>query len=516
MKSIKSILIVGGGSAGWMTAATLKKEFPEKDITLIESPNVATVGVGESTIGGIKNWTHYLEIDDRDFMKHTNGSYKLSIKFTDFYQKGDGGFHYPFGQPYVKENKAVLNDWYFKKYFHPETPRSDYAECHYPQMALVRQNKLFYPTKDDYEKLPFDFDYHTAYHFDATKFALWLKNNYCIPRGVKHILEDVNTIEQDETGITSLNNKHKADFYIDCTGWKSLLLGGALGEEFESYADMLPNNSAWATRLPYKDKRKEFVGYTNCTAIENGWVWNIPQWERIGTGYVYSDKFVDDDTALKELQRHLGTDELEFKKLKMRVGIHKRLWVKNVAAVGLSAGFIEPLESNGLFSVHEFLFRLLRNFKRDIVTQWDRDNYTMQCKRLFRNFSQFVAMHYALSNRDDTPYWRANRDKVWEQNMVDLNAKFDVGFFTYACQRDYNYHFETEGGLQCIAAGMNWGPGDFTSAKWFDHVNSKNIDDYYKVWEPFIKALDHRKRQWNEFVKNKPDYYDFHRDYIHN
>ena len=101
MKSIKSFLVVGGGSAGWMTAATLKHEFPDKEVTLIESPNIATVGVGESTVGGIKAWTHYLGIDDKDFMKHTNGSYKLSIKFTDFYRKDDGGFHYPFGQPFV-------------------------------------------------------------------------------------------------------------------------------------------------------------------------------------------------------------------------------------------------------------------------------------------------------------------------------------------------------------------------------------------------------------------------------
>ena len=146
---------------------------------------------------------------------------------------------------------------------------------------------------------------------------------------------------------------------------------------------MLPNNSAWATRKPYKDKRNELVAYTNCTAIENGWVWNIPLWSRIGTGYVYSDKFVDDDTALKQFQKHLGTDELEFKKIKMRVGIHEKLWHKNVAAIGLSAGFIEPLESNGLFSVHEFVIKLVRALNREKVSQWDKDNYTYQCNKQF-------------------------------------------------------------------------------------------------------------------------------------
>jgi len=125
-------------------------------------------------------------------------------------------------------------------------------------------------------------------------------------------------------------------------------------------------------------------------------------------------------------------------------------------------------------------------------------------------------MHYALSNRDDTEYWRANRDKEWEPNMIDLKAMFHVGFFTYACQRDYDYHYETAGGLQAIAAGMNWGPGDFTTAKWLDMYNDKNIEIYKKEWDPFIKALDQRKQKWLDYLKNKDSYIDFHRKYIHN
>ena len=140
---VNNILIVGGGSAGWMTAATLIKEFPEKNISLIESPNISTVGVGESTIGGIRLWTNWLGIDDKQFLKFTDGSYKLSIKFTDFYKKGEA-FHYPFGSPYTENNKAILNDWWFKKFFYKDTPQSDYADCLYPQMALVNQNKCFF------------------------------------------------------------------------------------------------------------------------------------------------------------------------------------------------------------------------------------------------------------------------------------------------------------------------------------------------------------------------------------
>ena len=175
-------------------------------------------------------------------------------------------------------------------------------------------------------------------------------NDFYVKRedNMNNIKEHIQTIEQDKDGIASLNGKHKANLYIDCTGFKSLLLGQNLKEEFINYSDRLPNDSAWATKIEYKDKEKQLVPYTHCTAIDNGWVWTIPLWSRIGTGYVYSSQFVDDDTALKQFKKFLKTDQLDFKKIKMKVGIHKRLWVKNVCAIGLAAGFIEPLESNGL------------------------------------------------------------------------------------------------------------------------------------------------------------------------
>lgn len=288
MKSDK-ILIVGGGSAGWMTAATLIKAFPNKDITVLESPNHPTVGVGESTIGKVKQWTKFLEIDDKEFLKHTDGIIKYSIGFKNFDGK-DESFHYPFGEVVTKGTLTGYNDWWMKKAFKPETSVSDYADCFSPVMQLVNQNK------GAMEFFGFETSKDSAYHFDATKFGLWLKDHYCMPKGVKHILEDVKTIEQDEDGIVSLNKTHKADLYIDCTGFKSMLLGGALKVPFQPIKN-LPNNKAWATKIPYVDKEKEMRPYTNCTALENGWSWDIPLWNRIGTGYVYSDKFVDDETA---------------------------------------------------------------------------------------------------------------------------------------------------------------------------------------------------------------------------
>ena len=360
------------------------------------------------------------------------------------------------------------------------------------QMAYVNNNK-FNKQKTSY-----------AYHFDATKFAIWLRDRYCIPKGITHIKEDIETIEQDEDGIKSLNKKYKADLYIDCTGFKSLLLSKTLKEPFESYSDMLPNDSAWATRIQYKNKEKELQPYTNCTAIENGWVWNIPLWSRIGTGYVYSSKFVDDDTALKQFKKHLGQEDLEFRNIKMRVGIHNRLWVKNVCAIGLAAGFIEPLESNGLYSVHEFLFYLVRNMQREKVSQWDKDNFSFQCKHLFREFAEFVALHYALSHRTDTEYWKANFNKSWEDKLINLKPSLINGFLTAAYDRSRNYVFNMQGGLHCIAAGMNWSPTDTFA---LEYINESDIKNLSKGWMEQINNLNKAKEASQERVKKEPSLY---------
>jgi len=256
-----NIVIVGGGSSGWMTAATLLSQFPNKKITLVESPNIATVGVGESTLGSINNWCELIGIKDKDFLSQVDGTFKLSIQFENFYRKDSGKFHYPFGVPYLEGNQTELNDWYFKKILHPETPVSDYAECHFPQMSLISQNKLF---RNEDERLPyFNFLQDTAYHFDATKFGFWLRDEFCLPKGLNHILSEVKGITQNEDGIQDLilddDRKISGDLFIDCTGFKSLLMGEALKEPFIPYGDILPNNSAWATRIPYKNKKLEIV-----------------------------------------------------------------------------------------------------------------------------------------------------------------------------------------------------------------------------------------------------------------
>ena len=484
------IIIVGGGSAGWMTAATLIKAFPTEDILVIESPNIKTIGVGESTLGQINDWLNFLEIKDEDFMSFTKASYKLSIRFEDFYEKGDKGFHYPFGK--IVENKLVGSKefWFFKKKFFPKTPFSNYATSISPNMALVNNNVLF---KNENQELPvFNFNRDVAYHFHASKFGEWLKKYYCKPRGVKHILENINSVETNKKGIKTLNNKYSASLFIDCTGFKSLLLGKNLKEPFCDYSHLLPNNRAWATSVPYKDKEKELKPYTNCTAIENGWVWNIPTWDKIGTGYVYSDKYISDKKALAEFKKHLNKKgsnytNSTFNNVKMRVGIHERLFVKNVCAIGLAAGFIEPLESNGLLSVHTFLLKLIDILKRGKTTQWDRDNFNISCKTFFDQFTEFVALHYALSHRTDTPYWRDISTRSFYTNRL-LNTGLKTAI---ECRMNSFDCFRSDTGTHYISTGMNYLGVEIREKKLPEAI--KNI----------IKVRENELKNWNNICKDK-------------
>lgn len=526
MINLNKIVIVGGGSAGWMTAATLIKKFPDKEIICIESPDHPMVGVGESTIGGIRSWTNFLGIDEKDFMKYTDASYKISIKFTDFYDKDYGSFHYPFGLPDISQTILGLNDWYIKKAMFPDTLVSDYAETFYPALTLALNNKISNNETGALGSWRKDRD--TAYHFDATKFGQWLKNNYCLPRGVKLLSDTVIDIKISNAGIDylTLSNGEKlsADLFVDCTGFKSLLLGNALKEEFDDFSNILPNNRAWATRIPYTDIEKEMEPYTNCTAIENGWVWNIPSWERIGTGYVYSDKHISPEDALVEFKKYLRSekmtvancdrdvDSFEYKDVKFRTGIHKRTFVKNVVAIGLSAGFIEPLESNGLYTTHEFLLKLIKVLDKSKINQSDRDMYNAVTKTMYLNFMYFVSMHYAFSVRSDTKYWQDISNKSFQENLDSLALKYNTDYLSLTEDLYTKNKFDVFSGLGCISTGLNHFPLDKPS---IDGLCFHSGTDYYDLVKKIMLTWKHMRNVWQEEADRSPTVYQYLKNNIH-
>jgi len=511
MKSNK-IIIVGGGSAGWMSAATLIHFFPDKKITVVESPDYPISGVGESTLAGIRPWMFALGIDEKQFMKYCDASYKQSIKFVDFYKQNDGGFHNPLGHPHYKKEFLGLNDWQLKKYYYPETPNQDYCRTFYSMMPFVENNKIY--TGTDLENYFFERD--TAYHFDGVKFGLYLRDHYCIPRGVNHIQSTITSIDVGEDGIERIfldgdTRFITADLYIDCSGSKALLLN-KLEEPFISYNGIIPNNRAWATKIPYKDKEKELEPYTTCTAIGHGWVWNIPLWSRIGTGYVYDDTSISPEQALEDFKQYLGDrSDVEYKDIKMRVGIHERTWVKNVVGIGMAAGFIEPLQSSGLYTVHEFLLKLVRALNRNEYSQWDRDVYNTTTRKMFDRFAHFVALHYTLSLRRDTEYWERIHRTVFDEEMV-LQQPSTSQFFDLA-RRQELVEDHPPVGVHCICAGMDYrmiDPVVVSEWEWnFPHVDKK------KMIDKNIMLNNSMRSRWNKLADQSPTVYEYLRTNIY-
>jgi tryptophan halogenase len=355
---VKTVTIVGGGSSGWMTAAALAKLCPHLDITLIESSKVGTVGVGESTLGHINKYLRLLGLKDQDWMAACNATYKNSIRFTNFREGKGESFEYPFsaGLDYTDKPNG-LQSWSELATLHPdEYPPESFAEFFVTgNTLLAKYNKQ---TKNEKGLLRnFDFDWDTAYHMDAQLFGKYLKENIAVPLGVKHQTGDVHSYKKDTRGnITDIMLETgeilHADLWVDCTGFKSILLEGWMGSEFRSFEKQLANDSAWACRLPYIDREREMHNVTDCHALGNGWVWNIPLWNRIGTGYCYSSRFTTPEAAQKEFREHLAVkhspkiaEEADMFAIRIRHGRRRRAWIQNVVGVGLSYGFVEPLES---------------------------------------------------------------------------------------------------------------------------------------------------------------------------
>jgi len=418
---IKKVTIIGGGSSGWMTAAALSKLCPHLDVTLVESSKVGTIGVGESTLGHINKYFGLLGLKDEDWMAACNATYKNSIRFTNFRQNDGTFFEYPFSAGFDYTDKPNgIQSWSELSTLYPEEyGPSTFAEfvCTGNTM-LAKYNRQ---TKDEQHLLRnYDFKYDTAYHMDAQLLGKYLKENIAIPNGVTHIIGDVHSHKKDHLGnITDIMLTDatvlKSDLWIDCTGFKSILLENWMGSEFRPFEKMLANNKAIACRLPYEDREKEMHNVTDCHALGNGWVWNIPLWNRIGTGYVYSSRFCTQEEAEKEFRQHLATtgskeraENAEMMHIDIRHGRRRRAWIANVVGVGLSYGFVEPLESTGLLTTHENIIKLVESLNRrqGFVTRTEVEGFNLSVESEVCRFRDFIALHYALSNRTDTPYWR--------------------------------------------------------------------------------------------------------------
>jgi tryptophan halogenase len=400
-RKIRSILIVGGGSAGWMTAAALSQTLGKRcAITLIESEEIGTVGVGEATIPPIRLFNQLLGIDEGEFVRSTQGSFKLGIQFIDWARPGLRYFH-PFGsygRPF--DTVSVHHHWLATRAA-TGIPLDDLCMA----WAAASQGKFAKPSTDTRNVLS-THDY--AYHFDAGLYAAYLRR-YSEARGVVRHEGKVGAVQlHGESGFVesvTLEDGRvcSADLFIDCSGFRGLLIEGALKTGYEDWSHWLPCNRALAVPCA---SSADFTPYTRSTARTAGWQWRIPLQHRTGNGYVYSSAHISDDEAAATLVANLDGKALaDPRPLRFVTGRRRKSWNRNVIAVGLSSGFLEPLESTSLHLIQANIAKLIaffpdRDFDPLVIDEFNRVAAT-ETERI----RDFLILHYHLNARDE-PLWR--------------------------------------------------------------------------------------------------------------
>jgi len=418
---IEHLVILGGGTAGWMAAAAISKVFNNSPmrITVIESSTIGTVGVGEATIPGIINFNKALSIDEREFLKFTQGTFKLGIEFVDWSEPGSAYMH-PFGRYGTSVGSVPF-------YHHWQKLNNLKLALALPAYSLniqaSYQNKFTPPVNIPNSPLR-EIDY--AYHFDAGLYAKFLKH-FSEKFGVKHLDAEVTGVVRnpDNGYIQSLvldgGEKIEGDFFIDCTGFRGVLIEQALHSGYDDWSHLLPCNSAVAVPSPKLD---QLPPYTRATAQKVGWQWRIPLQHRTGNGYVYSTHFMDDEQARDLLIANLNGEVLaEPRIVRFTTGVRRKHWNKNCVALGLSAGFLEPLESTSIHLIYEAISNFLDMFPSKIVQPELINKYNQLQMRSFTNVRDLLIFHYWSTKRTDSEFWNYCRSlDIPERlrNKIDL------------------------------------------------------------------------------------------------
>ncbi|MFI6165507.1 tryptophan halogenase family protein [Nocardia sp. NPDC051052] len=449
----KRVVIVGGGTAGWMTASYLAAAFGERiDLTVVESDQIGTIGVGEATFSDIRHFFEFLRLEESEWMPACNATYKLAVRFENWREPGHH-FYHPFEQ-LGSVDGFPLSDWWLRN---PITSRFD-KDCfvmaslcdaqrspRYLDGKLIDQDFVEHDLSDtsarstiaEYQgaQIPY------AYHFEAHLLAKFL-TKYSTQRGVRHIVDKVEDVALDAQGWishvrTAEHGDITGDLFVDCTGFRGVLLNKALGEPFVSYQDTLPNDSAVALQVPLDMDREPLRPCTTATAQDAGWIWTIPLISRVGTGYVYASEYTTPEEAERVLREFVGpaAADVSANHIKMRVGRSRRSWVNNCVAVGLASGFVEPLESTGIFFIHQAIEQIVKYFPAGRGDDRLRDQYNLSVSRVMDGVREFLCLHYRGAKRADNQYWQdtktrkipdelAERLETWKYKVPDSETVY--------------------------------------------------------------------------------------------
>jgi tryptophan halogenase len=416
---MRKILIVGGGTAGWMTAALFGKLFQGLyDIEVVESEQIGTVGVGEATIPAIKKYNELVQLDEVEFMKRTNGTFKLGVQFVDWTRPGHSYIH-GFG--------VIGQDWEWLRCHHywlraNQRGRAKDFALYSINTAAALQNKFMH-ARPEMAESPIGHIAH-AFQFDATLYARYLRS-LAEQHGVRRTegkIVDVTMLESGDIGSVTLESGQvvEADFFIDCSGFRGLLIEQALKTGYEDWSHWLPCDRAMAVPC---SRVAPLTPYTRATAREAGWQWRIPLQHRTGNGHVYSSKYIDDDEAEKVLLANLDGEQLaEPNKLRFVTGKRRKMWNRNCVAIGLSAGFLEPIESTSIHLVQSAAIRLVRLFPDAATDQETIDEYNRQADFEWERVRDFIILHY-WANQRDGEFWEYCRTM---ELPATLQHKIDV------------------------------------------------------------------------------------------
>ena len=413
---VRSIVVVGGGTAGWITAGVLASRFPQRGdegiaITLIESRGQPPIGVGEGTWPTIRSTLKQIGVTETDFLRECDASFKQGSQFARWVDGSDAdAYYHPFTLPAGYEDRNLAPYWL-------EDPRGlPFAASLCFQTELCSRGLAPKQiTTPEYVGLA-----NYAYHLDAGKFGPFLQKHCVEKLGVKHVIDDIVQVQSDAAGdishlVTKSGHSLAADLFVDCSGFASLLIGKHFNVPFHSTRDTLFIDHAWAVQVPYATEDAVIGSATVSTAQSSGWIWDIGLTSRRGVGYVFSSSHISDDAALAELQAYLkqGGDlspELSFRKIGINSGYRREFWTRNCVAVGLSAGFLEPLEASAIVMIElsaKSIANLLPGCRAGMqrAAQIFNDTFRYRWERII----DFLKLHYILSKRTDSRFWIDNR-----------------------------------------------------------------------------------------------------------
>ena len=407
-RPIRTVTIVGGGTAGWMTAAALARVLPRGfcRIQLIESDEIGTVGVGEATIPAIHDFNRRVGIDEREFMARTNATFKLGIEFVNWGSIGDSYMH-PFGTYGRDLNGVAFHHYWLRE----RQAGSEIAFGEYSLPWLAAKRGRF-----DYPKAEAGSVYSTysyAFHFDASLYARYLRG-IAEDLGVERIegrITDTQLRPEDgyiECVVLQDGSRLGGELFVDCSGFRGLLIEQALKTGYIDWSHWLPCDRAFAVPSDYRGQPDP---YTRATAHDSGWQWRIPLQHRMGNGHVFSSAYCSEQRAAETLLGNLeGKPHAEPRLLRFVPGKRRKMWRRNCIAIGLSGGFLEPLESTSIFLIQAAIMKLVELFPDSTIPAPVVDEYNRSMDRMFDEVRNFVVLHYKQTERDDSEFWRYCRN----------------------------------------------------------------------------------------------------------